>query len=107
MLKNFEYEWKAIKSAKDDSNDLDLPKVSKTVNIVKWIEAYENYSRQRIGVRNAPLAYVIRENEAVPPPPPLKAGEPYSEAHGSVREEMIARLSHVHGLFHDDSTSVW
>eukprot|EP00956_Cyclotella_meneghiniana_P044140 scaffold303339_cov89-Cyclotella_meneghiniana.AAC.1 len=105
-LKNFEVQWKAIKAAKDGDTP-EAPKMSKTVGIVKWLEAYENYSKNRIGDRYAPLAYVIRENVAVPAAPTLQAGQPHSEMHGSVKEEMIARLSHTHGLFRDDNASVF
>lgn len=106
-LKNFEVQWKAIKSAKDDDSP-EAPKMSKTVGMVKWLEAYEGYAKQRIGVRNAPLAYVLRENVAVPATAPaLQAGQPHSDEHGSVREEMIARLSHTHGLYNDDNALVW
>ena len=105
-LKNFEEQWKAIQDAKD-SDKADVPMMSKTVGIVKWIEAYENYSKNCIGVRNAPLAYVIRDDVAVPAAPALQAGQPHSDVHGSVKEEMIARLSHTHGLFRDDNASVF
>ena len=105
-LKNFEEQWKAIKSAKDDDTP-EAPKMTKTVGIVKWLEAYENYSKNRIGVRDAPLAYVIREEVAVPAAPALQAGQPHSDEHGSVKGEMIARLSHTHGLFRDDNALVF
>jgi hypothetical protein len=36
-LKNFETQWKAILHLKDQ--DPELPKLSKTVGIVKWLEA--------------------------------------------------------------------
>jgi hypothetical protein len=45
-LKNFEVQWKALLRAKDD--DSELPKITKTVGIVKWIEAYESYALHKI-----------------------------------------------------------
>ena len=106
QLKNFEVQWKSITSmSKNDS--LELPKMSKTVGIVKWIEAYESYASQKIGVRSAPLAYVIRESEHVAAAPALAGGQPHSDEHGSVKDEMIARLSHNHPLFRDDNATVF
>lgn len=105
-LKNFEVQWKALLRAKDD--DSELPKITKTVGIVKWIEAYESYALHKIGVRNAPLSYVIREDATVPAAAPaIATGQPHSIDHGSVRGEMIARLSHTHALFRDDNASVF
>ena len=107
QLKNFEIQWKSLLALKDSSDSLELPKMSKTVGIVKWLEAYESYASQKIGVRKAPLAYVIREIATVPAAPALMAGQPHSETHGSVREEMIGRLSHSHALFRDDNAAVF
>lgn len=104
-LKNFETQWKAILHLKDQ--DPELPKLSKTVGIVKWLEAYESYALHKLGVRNAPLAYVIRETSAVPAAPVLTNGQPHSDEHGSVKAEMVARLSHGHGLFRDDNAAVF
>ena len=54
------------------------------------------------------MGYVIRDAEAVPVGAPvLEAGAPHSTEHGSVKGEMIARLSHTHPLFRDDNCSVY
>ena len=87
-LKNFEVQWKVIKAAMDGDAP-EAPKMSKTVGIVKWLEAYENYSKNRIGDCYAPLAYVIRDTVAVPAAPAFQAGQPHSDEHGSAKEEMI------------------
>ena len=59
-----------------------------------------------IGVRNAPLAYIVQEIEAVPVvAPPLILNRPYSEEHGSVEREIIARLSHDHPVFDNDNAT--
>ena len=105
-LSNFETQWKALKTAKAD-DDAPLPSMSKTVGIVKFLEAYENYSMHKVGVRNAPIAYVIRESEVVPAAPALATGQPHSAEHGSIKDEMIARLSHQHALFRDDNAAVY
>jgi hypothetical protein len=53
------------------------------------------------------LAYVVRELVPVPAPPPLANDLPYSNLHGSVEGEMIARASHTHPLFRDDNSAVY
>ena len=54
------------------------------------------------------MRYVIRDAVAVPVVAPvLEAGAPHSTKHGSVKGEMIARLSQTHTLFRDDNCSVY
>jgi hypothetical protein len=54
------------------------------------------------------LFYVIRPDVAVPGvEPTLANGQPYSEEHGSVEAEMIARASHAHALYRDDNAKVY
>jgi hypothetical protein len=84
-LKNFEAQWDSIAEQRKRIGDLTVPKITKALTIIKFIEAYESYSRQYIGVRTAPLAYVIREDAAVVvPAPALAPNQPFSEEHGSV-----------------------
>lgn len=106
-LVSFQQQWAAILDLKK-SDGQELPKITKSVPIAKWIEAYETFSEQAIGVRNAPLKYVIRDDVAVPvAAPALEAGSPHSTEHGSVKGEMTARLSHTHPLFRDDNGAVY
>ena len=34
-------------------------------------------------------------------------GQPHSTEHGSVKDELVARASHTHALFHDDNATVY
>ena len=55
-----------------------------------------------------PLAYVIRTNEDVPAvAPPLQVGQPHSDAHGSIKGDLIAWASHTHALFRDDNVAMY
>ena len=49
-LYSFQQQWAAILDLKK-SDGQELPKITKNVTISKWIEAYETYSEQVIGVR--------------------------------------------------------
>ena len=107
VIKNFEIQWKALKTKRDEDT-LEVPKISKSLPIIKWTEAFQEHFHRVIGVRMIPLAYVIRMNEDVPTvAPPLQAGQPHSEAHGSIEGEMIARASHTHTMFRDNNAAVY
>ena len=107
VIKNFEIQWKALKMKKDEDT-LEVPKISKSLPIIKWTEAFQDHLHQVIGVRMIPLAYIIRMNEDVPVVAPhLQAGQPHSEAHGSIEGEMIVQASHTHAMFRDNNVAVY
>ena len=62
-----------------------------------------------MGVRNCPLEYVVREIGLVDVAcPPLEPNEPHSLVHdGSIKGDMIARMSHTHPLFKVDNGAVF
>jgi hypothetical protein len=107
VMKNFEIQWKALmdKKSKDEP---ETPKISKSLNIMKWSEAFRDILHRCIGVRNVPIVYVIREDAAVPAAvPTLMAGQPHSTEAGSVEMELTLRASHVHPLFREDNEAVY
>ena len=107
VMKNFEIQWKALKTRKNDENP-DVPKITKTLPIIKWTEAFRDFLNRVIGVRIIPLSYVIRQDVEVPgAAPPLLLNQPHSIQHGSVEEELIARASHTHALYRDNNASVY
>ena len=42
VMKNFEIQWKALKERKE-VDDPDVPKISKSLPIMKWMEAFQDY----------------------------------------------------------------
>jgi hypothetical protein len=107
VMKNFEIQWKALmdKKGKDEP---ETPKISKSLNIMKWSEAFRDILHRCIGVRNVPIVYVIREDAAVPAVvPALMAGQPHSTDAGSVEMELTLRASHIHPLFREDNETVY
>ena len=81
VIKNFEDQWKALKTRKADDTP-EVPKITKALPIIKWTQAFADYIFRVIGVRNIPLAYVLREDANVNPVvPTLLAGQPHSELH--------------------------
>ena len=107
VIKNFTEHWKALGERKDETN-LETPKISKTLTIMKWTEAFSDFSRHVIGSRTIPLSYVIRAEEDVPDAaPPLMQNQPYAEEFGSVEEELVARANHTHPLFREDNSALY
>ena len=107
VLSNFKDLFEAILDQKT-GDEPDTPKITKTLPIMKWVESFTDHLNRCIGVRKVPLSYVIRSSAAADPVcPPLKTDQPYSDEHGSVEEDMIARASHASGLFKSDNATVY
>ena len=107
VMKNFEIQWKALKEHKEADNP-DVPKISKSLPIMKWTEAFQDYLHQTIGVRTIPLAYIMRETVDVPAiPPPQEANKPHSTEYGSIEVELVAHASHDHELYKEDNGSIY
>jgi hypothetical protein len=94
VIKRFLEQWKALMERKKEDFGLP-PKLTKHHPVHKWMESMVLYLGQKVGVRNAPLAYVVRAGAIVPAvPPPLQVGEPHSAEHGSIKGDLIARMTH-------------
>ena len=106
VIKNFELQWKALSERRDEEL-ADVPKVTKALPIISWIEAFADHLSNRIGTRMIPLSYVIRENANPPAVPPLAVGKPHSSEYGSVEADMVALSSHNHPLYRDDNAQVY
>ena len=109
VIKNFLEQHSALKERKSrSSDDTSIPKITKTLPVYNWIQSVHNYLNRRVGVRNAGLSYVIRENAAVSPTVPARAtDEPHSEEYGSIEGDQTHRLSHTHALFKVDNADVF
>jgi hypothetical protein len=106
-MKNFEIQWKALMDKKD-KDEPDTPKISKSLNIMKWSESFRDILHRCIGLWNVPIVYVIRDEAAVPAAvPALMAGQPHSTEAGSVKMELTLWSSHVHPLFREDNETVY
>lgn len=106
IVKNFSEQFKALKARRDE--DIEVPKLSRALPMLKWVESFTDFLSRKIGVRFIPLAYVVRDEEDVPVAvPALANGMPHSTTHGSVEEEMVARASHGHPLFREDNSKVY
>eukprot|EP01082_Thalassiosira_pseudonana_P000220 g65.t1 g65 contig1:151778-153098(+) len=99
--------WEALMDKKKSEDAGDVPKL-KGVKDHTWQESFEVYVQQKIGVRDASLAYVIRKVAEVPnAAPALARNAPHSVEHGSIDAEMTAHLSHDSPFFKDDNEKVY
>ena len=107
VLKNFDIQWQALMAKKEEDRP-DVPKITKSLPVIKWVPAFDDFLHRVIGVRNIPLAYVTRTEANVPGiAPPLMPQQPHSNEHGSVEAELVARASHQHVLFCSDNEEMY
>lgn len=107
VMRNFGEQWKAIKD-KSKESEPEVPKISKTLPLIRWIEVFQDHCYRCLGVRYIPLAYVIRTDVAVPAVCPDAAiNQPFSTEHGSVLDDLVMRAGHDHGLFGQDNQGVY
>ena len=107
VIKAFKVECDALEKRGKDEDEPEVPKISKSLPVLKWTVAFQDFSFRALGVRNIPLAYVIREDDVPQPINSQATGKPFSEEHGSVEAELIARASHNHALFRDDNAKLY
>ena len=105
--RNFEQQWEAIIEKKAATMPA-VPKISKSLPALKWIEAMEYFFIRVYGCRYGPLAYVVRLLAAVDPTAPARVTNcPHGIGFDSIAQEMIARLSHNHPKFREDNALVF
>jgi hypothetical protein len=107
VIKCFLEQWKALMERKKAEIGTP-PKIMKNQAVHKWIDSFTLYLSQKVGVRNAPVAYVVRAVAAVDATPPARqAGDPHSEETGSIEGDLTACMTHNHPLFKVDNGLVF
>lgn len=106
---DFTHQWKSLKDRK--KNDVvEVPKITKTLPIIKWTEAFDDFLARTIGIRHIPLSYVTRavsDPTVTEPLPDILDGHPHTEKYGSIEGDLVARATHDHPLFKDDNAKVY
>jgi hypothetical protein len=105
-MRNYAEQWKALEDKKGN-DEPDVPKITGALPIIKWTEAFQDYLPRVIGVRNIPLAYVVRPEATVPPIGAQAAGAPHSTEHEAIEIELVYRAAHGHALFREDNAAVY
>jgi len=107
VIKRFLEQWKALMEQKKAEIGTP-PKITKNQAVHKWIDSFTLHLTQKVGVCNAPVAYVVRAVAAVDVNPPAhQDGDPHSEETGSIEGDLTARMTHNHPLFKVDNGSVF
>ena len=105
-LDNFKIEWESLKEQKTANDEGSLPVISNKLSIANFFEAYETYVSNLIGQSGCPLSWIYRPDVVVPAAaPPQAIDQPFSEEHGSVSAEMVARMPHTHPLYRPDNAT--
>jgi hypothetical protein len=76
VIKRFDEQFKALMVRKVGDSSCIPPKLTKNFSTHKWLELFVLCLRQKVGVCECPLEYVVRKVAAVAAvPPPLLAGD--------------------------------
>lgn len=106
-LIHFELQWNALVK-RGEEDEPAVPKITRNLRVTRWSESFMDTLHRINGLRDTPLAYVIRPDAAVAATAPaLARNRPYSTEHGSVEGELVARLSHTNDVFRDDNAKVY
>ena len=106
VLQTFALEYESLIQRKKEDKP-DVPKITKKTSVPKWSESFNDFLHRIIGVRNAPLAYLVREDVAPGAASPLAPNKPFSTENGSVEGELIARLTHNSPVYKDDNSALY
>ena len=86
VIKTFTEHWKSL-TARKDATDPEVQKISKTLHIMKWTEAFSDFARRVIVTRTILLSFVIRDTVDVPhDAPTIMPNQPYAAEYESVEE---------------------
>ena len=85
-MKNFKIQWKALKEQKMEDAP-EVPKITKALPDIKWMEAFQDYLNQCIEDNTILLSYFIQDDSNAPAViPPLAVGLRHSAEHGSLKQ---------------------
>jgi hypothetical protein len=84
------------------------PKLMKNQAFHKWVDSFILYLSQMVGVRNAPLDYILMAIAAVnATPPTYQLSNPHSVETGSIDGNLTVRMPHNHPLYKVDNGAVF
>ena len=92
-----------LKNAEDAYTDPDSPPVLEKVERIRdHIENLDSHLLKALGMAKAPLAYIVRPTDVVPP----SAQDPPNN-YDTIQEEMVSRMPHTHIAYRQDNIKVW
>jgi hypothetical protein len=107
VIKNFLEQHNALKDRKS-SEETAIPMITKNFAVHHWLESFHIFIGRKVGVCQASLTYVVREELMVDVvPPPRAVDEPHLEKYGSIKGDQANCLSHTHALFKINNAEVF
>jgi hypothetical protein len=85
----------SLKNAEDAYTDPDSPPVLEKVKRIRD-------HIKTLGMVKAPLAYIVRPTDVVPP-----SAQDLSNNYDTIQEEMVSRMPHTHIAYRQDNIKVW
>ena len=105
-FKNHAISWKSLQESKEAKDvPSSLPKLIENIEVLSWFHQVDLTLVKIIGHGYVPLAYVIQKDQTVTidPPEQLLPGKCYSDEHGSLQNELIARYYHYNAYFDENN----
>ena len=94
------------KTIENHNNPDFLPEVSKLFGIMKSIDMFPYFLRDKLGVKNMPLSYVIWEHAVSGVPYYLVSNRPYGTGYTQLMDELIEHATHDGPAFAEDNVTV-
>ena len=103
-MKSYAIQFKAIKDSKDSKDSPSgLPKLSKSTDILAWMDRVDKTLWKLPGQDYTPLAYLTRSDPSIPvATDDFIPNKCYSATHKSLVKELVARKSHSSSCFEAD-----
>ena len=60
-IKSHAVQYQALKYMKDSSKVAKLTKLSKSTDVLSWMDSFEKHLRKIIGIDHSPLAYLLQD----------------------------------------------
>eukprot|EP00957_Ditylum_brightwellii_P029839 2257462-Ditylum_brightwellii.AAC.1 len=107
VIKSFTNQWAGLKDCKCQTQPV-VPKIAGELPIMQWVDVFDDFINQKIGVRTTPLSYVTRETAMVSRPASVyRENLPHGEEFESIEEKLVAQALHTHPLYHEGNAAVY
>eukprot|EP00957_Ditylum_brightwellii_P135645 10344224-Ditylum_brightwellii.AAC.1 len=88
VIKSFTNRWAGLRDCKHQTQPM-VPKITGELPIMQWVDVFDDFLTQKIGVRTIPLSYVTRETAlALRPAFVHRKNLPHGEEFESIEEEL-------------------
>ena len=107
VIKNLVEQWKALmKKKKADVGQ--PPKLTKDKLVYKWLEQFQQYLSDKIGVRNYPFTYLTCPSKyPLAVFGPCAVDQPYSMEYKLIEHKLQLCMLHALNLFQADNTALF